>query len=202
MSPDAGPTVCVSPERLTAMNVKPSKKSGKVLMEIGRKDTPILAASSVAGSPITLKSILVPVDFSECSEKALIYARGFAKQFGARIVLLHVVELSYSYADMAIFDYASLEKDLRQGAETRLRNLAKGVEKDGTEASVEIRLGRPARAVAEIAKELATDLIVISTHGYTGLKHALLGSNAETIVRHAPCPVLVVRPQEHEFLKE
>ncbi len=193
---------CVSSERFTAMNVKPSKKPGKVLMEVGRKDTPILAASSLAGSPIALKSILVPVDFSECSEKALIYARGFAKQFGASIVLLHVVELSYSYADMAIFDYASLEKDLRQAAESRLRNLAKGVEKDGTPTSVEIRLGRPARAVAEIAKELATDLIVISTHGYTGLKHALLGSNAETIVRHAPCPVLVVRPQEHEFLKE
>ena len=184
------------------MNVKPSKKPDKVLMEVGRKDTPILAASSLAGSRIALKSILVPVDFSECSEKALIYARGFAKQFGARIVLLHVVELSYSYADMAIFDYASLEKDLRKAAETRLRNLAKGVEKDGTTASVEIRLGRPARAVAEIAKELATDLIVISTHGYTGLKHALLGSNAETIVRHAPCPVLVVRPHEHEFMKE
>jgi universal stress protein A len=183
------------------MKVKPSKKPGKVVMEVGRKDTPILAESSNSASPIALKKILVPIDFSECSEKALLYARGFAKQFGARIVLLHVVELSYSYADMAVFDYASLEKDLRQAAEVRLKNLAKGVEKDGTAVAVEIRLVRPARAVAEIAKELGTDLIVISTHGYTGLKHALLGSTAETIVRHAPCPVLVVRPQEHEFLK-
>ena len=198
---DAGPVACASAERSIAMKVKPSNKSGKVIMEVGRKDTPILAASSVATSPIALKSILVPVDFSECSEKALLYARGFAKQFGARIVLVHVVELSYSYADMAIFDYASLEKDLRRGAEIRLQSLAKGVEKDGTKVTVEIRLGRPAREVAEIAKELGTDLIVISTHGYTGLKHALLGSNAETIVRHAPCPVLVVRPQEHDFLK-
>ncbi len=202
MAPDAGHVACVSSQRRDTMKDKPSKKIGKAPREAARKDTPMLAASSAVGSPITLKSILVPVDFSECSEKALLYARGFAKQFGARIVLLHVVELSYSYADMAIFDYSSLEKDLRQGAETRLRSLAKGVEKDGTPTTVEIRLGRPARAVAEIAKELATDLIVISTHGYTGLKHALLGSNAETIVRHAPCPVLVVRPQEHEFLKE
>jgi universal stress protein A len=183
------------------MKVTRSKNAGKVVMEVGRKDAPMLAASSAAASPFALKSILVPIDFSECSEKALIYARGMARQFGARIVLLHVVELSYSYADMAVFDYGSIEKDLRIAAEARLRNLAKGIEKDGTAAAIEIRLGRPASAVAETAQQLGTDLIIISTHGYTGLKHVLLGSTAETIVRHAPCPVLVVRPQEREFLK-
>jgi universal stress protein A len=201
LSPDAGLVVRTSSIGITIMKVTRSKKPGKVVMELGRSDAPMLAASSAAASPISMKTILVPVDFSECSEKALVYARGMAKQFGARIVLLHVVELSYSYADMAVFDYASIEKDLRVAAETRLRSLAKGIEKDGTAAAVEIRLGRPAREVAECAKKLGTDLIIISTHGYTGLKHVLLGSTAETIVRHAPCPVLVVRPQEHEFLK-
>jgi nucleotide-binding universal stress UspA family protein len=64
-----------------------------------------------------------------------------------------------------------------------------------------LREGSPAKVIAEVAGEMATDLLVISTHGYTGLKHVLMGSIAEQVVRYAPCPVLVVRQQEHDFIQ-
>ena len=63
-----------------------------------------------------------------------------------------------------------------------------------------VRLGQPHREITEAAKELHVDLIVLATHGYTGLKHAFLGSTAERVVRHAPCPVLTVREREHDFV--
>jgi len=63
-----------------------------------------------------------------------------------------------------------------------------------------VRFGKPFQEICDAARGLKVDLIVISTHGYTGLKHAVLGSTAERVVRHAPCPVLVVREQEHEFV--
>jgi nucleotide-binding universal stress UspA family protein len=63
-----------------------------------------------------------------------------------------------------------------------------------------VRLGRAWQEVIEIAQEMKCDMIILATHGYTGLKHALLGSVAEKIVRHAPCPVLTVRPEERDFL--
>jgi universal stress protein A len=64
-----------------------------------------------------------------------------------------------------------------------------------------LRSGRPAYEIVEAAKRLDTDLIIISTHGHTGLKHVFLGSTAENVVRYAPCPVLTVREHEHEFVK-
>ena len=63
-----------------------------------------------------------------------------------------------------------------------------------------VRYGRSFHEIAEAARTLKVDLIILSTHGYTGLKHALLGSATERVVRHAPCPVLVVREREHEFV--
>jgi nucleotide-binding universal stress UspA family protein len=63
-----------------------------------------------------------------------------------------------------------------------------------------VRLGHPYQEITDAARELKVDLIVISTHGYTGLKHVLLGSTAERIVRHAPCPVLTVREKEQDFV--
>jgi universal stress protein A len=179
------------------MKIKPSKKPGKVLMEVGRKDTSILSTPS----PFSIRRILVPVDFSECSDKAVAYAKAFAKQFQAQLSLIHVVELSYSYTDVAVFDYTALERDLRAGAENRLKEIANACLKDGVQASAEVLLGRPARVIADEARKRGTDLIIISTHGYTGLKHVLLGSTAENVVRYASCPVLVLRQNEHEFLK-
>jgi universal stress protein A len=143
------------------------------------------------GSLLQISRILVPIDFSEHSVAALRYARGIAKQFGAQLALAHIVEQlvypgDWIYPPMATSEFA-VEK--REKVIAKLRELA-------GDDSVEliVRPGRAWHEVVEIANEQKCDLIVLSTHGYTGLKHALLGSVAEKIVRHANCPVLTVRP--------
>ena len=143
--------------------------------------------------------ILVPVDFSEHSQKALRYALAFASQFGAEVALVHVVEQmvypgDWMYPPLAVTDFA-MEK--REQVIARLRALDAG---SGVKTQHVVRLGRAWQEVVEIAKEMKSDLIILATHGYTGLKHALLGSVAEKIVRHAPCPVLSVHPDERDFL--
>jgi len=176
------------------MKIKPAKKNGRVLMEVGRRDVPLLASS-----PIKIREILVPVDFSDCAEKALKYAIPFAKQFEARITLLHVVQLNYLVGtEFATVDYTFVEKDLRTQAANHLERLSSIDER--VKCKTVVRTGQPVVEIVEAAKKLQTDLIVISTHGRTGLKHVLLGSVAENVVRHAPCPVLVVREKEHEFV--
>lgn len=157
-------------------------------------------ATPLAPLRFQLKKVLVPVDFSEPSRKAIHYAQVFAEQFGAKLTLLHVVEpLSYP-PDFAVVPL------LPPDAEgPRLRELTKHLEElgrtvgGGVETESVVISGRPWQGVVDYAKESDTDLIIVSTHGYTGLKHVLLGSVTEKIVRHAPCPVLVVRDEEHDF---
>jgi universal stress protein A len=142
---------------------------------------------------LKLERILVPMDFSSASERALDYAVTLASKFEARITLIHVVEIISGPADPT-FGYVPVDDGPRVAAS------AKRLEKTGAEmippALLEttlVRHGHPYHQITTAAEELGTDLIVISTHGYTGLTHVLLGSTAERIVRHAPCPVLTVR---------
>lgn len=147
-----------------------------------------------------LRKVLVPVDFSDPSRKAVRYAKVFAQQFEASITLLHTVEPLTYPPDFAFVPLLppDVEEKRTQEIQNQLENLAKSVGADIQVNSV-LRTGRPWQEIVRFAKEDDTDLLVISTHGYTGLKHALLGSVAEKIVRHAPCPVLVVRDEEHDF---
>jgi nucleotide-binding universal stress UspA family protein len=158
------------------------------------------AAEAVLGL-LRIKTILVPTDFSPESEKALAYAVPFARQFKAKLTLLHVVE-PVATPDFAKSFPLALEDD-KVTAECKrhlervvkdLKIVPKLIEK------ALVRHGRSFHEIADAARTLKVDLIIISTHGYTGLKHALLGSTTERVVRHAPCPVLVVRPREHEFV--
>jgi universal stress protein A len=159
-----------------------------------------LERSSSVG--INLKRILVPVDFSRLSTKAVHYATRLAKQFGAKVNLFHVVEPEvppafdgYMIAPPPISNCAS------NGYANRLSRLADSIRSAGV-SNVESRVqpGLAAFEIVEAAKELDVDLIVIATHGYTGWKHFAIGSTAERVVRAAPCPVLVVRDKEHEFV--
>jgi nucleotide-binding universal stress UspA family protein len=180
------------------MKVKPTQKPGHVVVELDKKDEALLAES--AASPFRIKRILVPVDFSECSKKALQYAIPFARQFQADLTLLHVVQATYYVGDFGTIDTALLETEMRKSAEKQLADLvAKEVGKDLRCQSV-LRSGRVVSEIVDVAKQVETDVIIISTHGHTGLKHVLLGSVAENVVRHAPCPVLIVRQQEHDFI--
>jgi nucleotide-binding universal stress UspA family protein len=100
----------------------------------------------------------------------------------------------WMYPPLAVSDFAT---EKREQMIERLQSLDAG---SGVKTQHIVRLGRAWQEVIEIAREQKSDLIILATHGYTGLKHVLLGSVAEKIVRHAPCPVLSVRPEERDFL--
>ena len=182
------------------MKVKPARRKGRVMVELGRTDTSLLAEAADTRN-FALKHILVPVDFSQCSLKALRYAVAFARQFKASITLLYVVQQYYLPGDFAAgIDYAALEKEIEENAARELESLAsKNVGKQAP-WKVMLRMGRPVDQIVRVADELNVDLIILATHGHTGIKHVVLGSTAENVVRHAPCPVLTVRVNEHEFL--
>jgi nucleotide-binding universal stress UspA family protein len=143
-----------------------------------------------------LKTILVPCDFSEHSEQAFRWALGMAEDWGAKLVLLHAVPLAsqVSYPDaMLLVDIPRLEAELKADAEKQLREFA--AKKATSAVPVEVRaiLGDPVWEICQIAEQEHADLIVMGSHGRTGLAHVVLGSVAERVIRHAPCPVLVVR---------
>jgi universal stress protein A len=151
---------------------------------------------------IALKRILVPIDFSPLSKKALQYALSFAEQFRAGLTLLHVIEPDIPPA----FDGYMIAPPINPNGDrtkcaNRLKILASSMAIRATsDVQSAVRSGLAAYEIVEAAKEFDVDLIVIATHGYTGWKHFVIGSTAERVVRAAPCPVLVVREKEHEFV--
>ena len=149
-----------------------------------------------------LKRILVPTDFSPLSRKALEYALRFAEEFGADVTLLHVIEPEVPPTfDGVVIAPPSVANESRAKCTNRLKELAGSIALPGTNRiGFNVRTGLAAYEITEAAKELGVDLIVIATHGYTGWKHFAIGSTAERVVRAAPCPVLVVREREHEFV--
>ena len=163
------------------------------------KPAATIRVSAKKSARFHIRKILVPVDFSEHSQKALRYALAFAGQFGAEVTLVHIVEQmvypgDWMYPPLAATDFST---DKRAEMIQRLRALDA---KSGVKTQHVVRMGRAWQEVIEIAREQKADMIILATHGYTGLKHALLGSVAEKIVRHAPCPVLSVHPEERDFL--
>lgn len=152
---------------------------------------------------IDLKHILVPTDFSKSSGNALSYAVAFAEKFGAKLTLLHVVQdLTWFIPEAILAAPASIPpaEQFHTAALTALERLIKSLNLPGINAQAEVRQGAPFHAIIEFAREQNIDLIVMGTHGHTGLAHVLVGSTAEKVVRKAPCPVLTVRHPEHEFV--
>lgn len=142
-----------------------------------------------------VKRILAPMDFSPSSRRALLVARDWAARFGAEVRLLHVIEpaSTFSILDAGPINPTTTPDDLRQDLHTELMKL--GVEEfpNASKVSVELRDGSVSDQIVSAAREWNADLLIISTHGRTGLSHVLLGSTAEQVVRHAPCPVLTLR---------
>ena len=142
-----------------------------------------------------LKRILVPVDFSRPSRRALRFAREWAARFGSEIFLLHVIE---PWSTVSAFGAGPVAPplpplDFPNQAREELEKLAYQEFSDATKVSVHLRDGVAYDEIATAARDLGADLIIIATHGHTGLAHALLGSTAERVVRHARCPVLTLR---------
>ena len=181
------------------MKVKPSAKPGCVVVEVGNKDEPFLAERAIL-PPFQLKKILVPLDFSACSFKALQYAVPFARQSGASLILLNVVQIVYPTGEFGPLEPPLPETELATASQQQLDALIQTHIGSQVPTTTQVRTGQPAEEIVRAASEEEVDLIIISTHGHTGLKHVLLGSVAEHVVRRAPCPVLTVREHEHDFV--
>ncbi len=144
---------------------------------------------------LSFNLVVVPTDFSEHSLRALPYAVGFAERFGARLALVYVLEPSLQLSDVAWVgvDERALDADHMSHARVSLETLARERVPDAIECTTHVLHGHPVDAIVEFARESGADLVVMATHGRSGLSHALMGSIAEHVVRRAPCPVLTLK---------
>jgi nucleotide-binding universal stress UspA family protein len=147
---------------------------------------------------MNVHSILLPTDFSECARHAVPVAAEFARLLGARVVCLHVVEpvvQPVGWAPLAEpLPVVEVSGQLEESAARDLPEFSKSEEFMGLDVEDLIARGDPAAEIVRVAEERGIGLIVISSHGRTGLGRILFGSTAESVVRHARCPVLVVKP--------
>ena len=152
------------------------------------------------GTSLRIKKILVPIDFSKCSQQGFEYARAFSAQLRSKLILMHSLcpASHVTNGEDAPRAFPDLLRRCEAEAATKLRRLSGG--SSAMEIDIPRTFGHAGLQVCCRAEKLSIDLIVISTHGTTGLKHALLGSTAEYVVRHAPCSVLVVPSQRRRTL--
>ncbi len=157
---------------------------------------------------IQIKKILVPVDFSEFSQKAVRYGVEIARDRNASLTLIHVINQRIIDAvhELSVKgykgDFVEAMRKMVQDREQELHQVLPLDWREGiSEIHFEIRKGRPAEEIINYAKDNAVDLIVVGTHGRSALMSTLIGSVANTVVLRAPCPVLVVRAIEHDFVK-
>lgn len=140
-----------------------------------------------------LERILVPIDFSEPSLKALDEAVEFSRPYGAELILMFAVERSYYESPILVPDSGALLEQQARAAEEKLEEICRGLGKRGVNCRTLVEFGVPYQAIVDAAKKVNASLIVMSTHGRTGLAHVLIGSVAERVVQHAGCPVLLLR---------
>jgi nucleotide-binding universal stress UspA family protein len=150
---------------------------------------------------MNLKTILVPFDFSECSDAALRYGLELARKFGASLHLLHVIQDPATQPWAAEGFAVPLLDVVDQWQKEAEQRLAKAIPaEDRAGATVVCTIASPYPEILRYAGEHSIDLIVMGTHGRGGVTHMLLGSITEKVVRRAPCPVLTVRHPQHEFV--
>jgi nucleotide-binding universal stress UspA family protein len=143
------------------------------------------------------KRIFCPVDFSDASRAAMEIAADLAKRFGGELALLHAYPVpGYTFPDGSVVASPRMMQELADQAKRHLDEWRAEAEKlvGAPRVTSETAIGEPASEIIELAKERGADLVVMGTHGRTGLEHALMGSIAERVVRRAHCPVLTVRP--------
>lgn len=171
---------------------------------------PVLVVREAARGPIqtategiVLEKILVPVDFSECAKEGARYASAFATKVGANLLVMHVTHTAdFTAADPNVIppEWPELVDRARIAAEDELDELVNFLPLTGISADTEVAVGTPIEKLIERTKQSDIDMVITSTHGYTGLRHVLLGSTAEQLVRQAHCPVLVV-PSHHRRME-
>ena len=143
---------------------------------------------------ISIERILVPIDFSDQSERVVEWATHLAKEHGSRICLVHAYHLPVEFQQLeGAYLPADFWANVRDEASKTLATTAETIRASGIEVEEVVREGYPATVIEEEAERIEADLIVLGTHGLSGLKHLLLGSIAERVVQKAPCPVLTVK---------
>jgi nucleotide-binding universal stress UspA family protein len=140
------------------------------------------------------KRILVPVDFSDSSARALRHAAKRAAESGGSLIIMYVVPADYGWLGFGRNALRDLDRSLQRQAADRLRAFAKENVGENVPADLEVRIGQPAQEIVAAARESKCDSIMLSTRGLTGLDRYLIGSVADRVARLAPCPVVLVRP--------
>jgi universal stress protein A len=143
-----------------------------------------------------IQKIVVPVDFSESCERATAYAWALARRLGASMHLIHVLHepgLVDAPIEFYAVDRSALRERLYQDARVRLAQVVEELEPDINQVTSEVRTGPTIEGITSAAVDYGADLVIMGTHGRSGLSHLLLGSVAEGVIRTARCPVLVVR---------
>jgi len=141
---------------------------------------------------IAIDRVLYPTDYSEFCEKGLPFANSVCREFGASLTLVHGFEYPMNSPELIPEASTNVTLSLESSARQMLKDWQAEVKDVPVDS--EMRVGSPYRVVRELAKKLEIDLIVVPTHGRSGVAHMFLGSVAERIARHAPCPVLTIRP--------
>ncbi len=149
---------------------------------------------------ISLKKILCPIDHSDCSKEALKYAVSFAMKDEAKLYLLHIIDIrSFNESLDAMSKQIPDEETLEQLRIKLLDCIPEEIREDMNVEAIVVQ-GIPFAEIISTAREKEIDMIVIGSHGRTGIAHMMLGSVSEKVVRKAPCPVLTVRQPGHEFV--
>jgi len=159
-------------------------------------------SQQTAATPLQLRKILLPTDFSGCANFAVAYAAAIARAAKAKIICIYVLEPmvpAVGYTGLADpMPIADISEQLEDSAERELPQIVHCEELHGLDVEEVITHGDAAAEIVRVAAEREVDLIVISSHGRTGLGRMIFGSTAEAVVRHARCPVLVVKPPADE----
>lgn len=147
---------------------------------------------------IEFEKILFPTDFSESAENAARYAISLAKKYGSNLYIVHVVE-PFTYTTDFGLDYSVQYKEMEATARRLLDEFVASIQRNYLDAEGVLLSGEPFVEIIKYAKREQVDLIIMGTHGRTGLEHMLLGSVAEKVVRKSPCPVLTIKKTGQVF---
>jgi nucleotide-binding universal stress UspA family protein len=153
-----------------------------------------ICLSDLKETTMLVQHVLVPIDFSATADRALDYAIALAQQLQARLTLLHVLDMTpVTMGELTPAVTATYLDDLETDAQQLLQASLERVQRAGLRGDALLANGTPAQAIMDTASAQGVDLILMGTHGRTGLAHVFLGSVAEHVVRQAPCPMLVIR---------
>ncbi|MBI5470780.1 MAG: universal stress protein [Ignavibacteriae bacterium] len=176
---------------------RPRKKVTVQQPTVARPSPETSAPAPQVVSSLPIRHILVPIDFSIHSKNALRYAVPMAEQYKAKLHLIYVIEPTVYPADLGFGQVIvpGVEEELRTKSEDELRLLIENEIGGRADAEHVVRTGKPHQEILTEAEEKSADLIIVATHGHTGVEQMLFGSTAMRIVRLARCPVLTIRPQ-------